>query len=159
MSNALAAPTVDEIASNAPDEPASRFELRHIDRPHPDIELGVQRASLDYLVCAPDRGIDRDTGLVLFFVGYGMEPCGRYVRSLLSYLATKHNCIVASVDYFGANLWDSPKCRWVPHPDFFVNLEKHHGIEVNAPKGFDAKLLCAKLAAILKLRGIGAFHP
>jgi len=159
MSNALAAPTVDEIAPNAPDEPASRFELRHIDRPHPDIELGVQRASLDYLVCAPDRGIDRDTGLVLFFVGYGMEPCGRYVHSLLSYLANKHNCIAASVDYFGAALWDSPKCRWVPHPDFFVHLKKFHGIEINAPKGFDVKQLRAQLSIGLRQRGIARLDP
>jgi hypothetical protein len=135
------------------------FELRRINNPHPDIELGVTRASLDYLVCAPNKGVNANTGLVLFFVGYGMEPCGRYVRSLLSYLANKHNCLAASVDYFGANLWNSPKCRWVPNPEFFINLEKHYGIEVNAPKGFDAKLLRAKLAAILKLRGIDRFHP
>jgi hypothetical protein len=159
MNNALAAPTLDAIAPKAPDEPAGRFELRHIDRPHPDIELGVQRAGLDYLVCAPDRGVNTDTGLVLFFVGYGMEPCGRYVRSLLSYLANKHNCIAASVDYFGAALWESPKCRWVPHPNFFTHLKKFHGIEVNAPKGFDVKQLRDQLSIGLRQRGIARLDP
>ena len=159
MSSALAAPTLDEIAPNALDELASRFELRHIDRPHPDIELGVPRTSLDYLVCAPDRGVNADTGLVLFFVGYGMEPCGRYVRSLLSYLANKHNCIAASVDYFGAALWESPKCRWIPRPDFFVNLKRFHGIEVSAPKGFDVKQLRDQLSIGLRQRGIARLDP
>jgi hypothetical protein len=146
-----------ETADSA--ENAERFELRRIDNPHPDIELGITRASLDYLVYAPDQGINADTGLILFFAGYGMEPCGRYVRSLLSHLATKHNCIAASVDYFGANLWDSLKCRWVPHPEFFVNLKKHHGIEVNAPKGFDAKQLRAQLGTALRQRGVTRLNP
>jgi hypothetical protein len=135
-------------------EIVNRFELRRIANPHPDIELGVARASLEYLVCTPDRGINTDTGLVLFFVGYGMEPCGRYVRSLLSYLANKHNCIAASVDYFGADIWNLRKCRWIPHPDFFTNLKKHHGIEVNAPKGFDTLEMINKLVVALHQRGV-----
>ena len=63
----------EEIETDDAVERASRFELRRIDSPHPDIELGVARSGLDYLVCAPDRGVNADTGLVLFFVGYGME--------------------------------------------------------------------------------------
>lgn len=133
---------------------AERSELRRIERPHPDIELGIARSRLDYLVCAPSQGVNPDTGLVLFFVGYGMEPCGGYVRSLLSYLADKHNCLAASVDYFGADLWGARKCRWVPHSEFFVNLKKHHGIEVTAPKGFDTRLLRERLAELLAARGI-----
>jgi hypothetical protein len=140
-------------------ENLDRFELRRIDNPHPDIELKVARSSLGYLICTPARGIKADTGLILFFVGYGMEPCGRYVRSLLSYLANKHNCVAASVDYFDANLKDSLKCRWVPHPEFFVNLKKYHGIEVNAPKGFDTKQLRAQLGGALKQRGITQLNP
>lgn len=140
-------------------EPTDRFELRHVECPHPDIELGVRRGHLDYLVCPPSRGIDADTGLVLFLVGYGMEAAGDYVRSLLSYLADKHNCLAASVDYFGADLWNPRKCRWVPRPDFFVNLKKHHGIDVTAPKGFDVAQLKVRLAELLATRGIKHLHP
>src|SRR5271163_723369 len=143
MGNTQAVETTPQATETLPC--AERSELRQIARPHPDIELGVRRTVLNYLVCAPTQGVNADTGLVLFFVGYGMEPCGGYVRSLLSYLADKHNCVTASVDYFGANLWSAQKCRWVPHPDFFVNLKKHHNIEVTAPKGFDPLVLYAEL--------------
>ena len=159
MMSPLNASAVDTFTPEASAAPVERCELRHIDRPHPDIELGVQRTNLDYLLCPPDRGIDRDTGLVLFFVGYGMEPCGRYVRSLLSYLANTHNCIAASVDYFGAALWESPKCRWFPSPDFFVQLKKFHGIEVNAPKGFDVRQLRDQLSIGLRQHGIARLNP
>ncbi len=153
MGNAQRVQTTDAL------EGADRSELRHIERPHPDIELGVARTRLDYLVCAPSRGIDADTGLVLFLAGYGMDPGGRYVRRLLSYLADKHNCLAASVDYFGADLWRPSKCRWVPAPEFFVNLKKYHGIDVTAPKGFDVELLKAQLAELLASRGIAQLHP
>ena len=53
---------------------------------HPDIELGVRRGALEYLVCAPDAGIDRDTGLALFVAGYGMIPAA----------ATRRACSVIS---------------------------------------------------------------
>jgi hypothetical protein len=153
MGNTQAVPTTDALQS------ADRSELRQIERPHPDIELGVPRAPLDYLVCAPNRGIDADTGLVLFFVGYGMEPGCDYVRRLLSYLADKHNCLAVSVDYFGADLWGKRKCRWMPGPDFFVNLKQHHGIEASAPKGFDVHQQQVQLAELLATRGVKQLHP
>ena len=88
-----------------------------------------------------------------------MDPCGRYVRSLLTYLANKHNCVAASVDYFGAYLLQSLKSRWYPRPDFFVNLKKYHGIEVKAPKGFDPKHLLGQLGTALSRRGVTRLNP
>lgn len=148
-----------EIAIDPAKPGADRCEMRRIERPHPDIELGVGRTGLDYLLRAPDRGIDRDTGLILFVTGYGMPPCGSYVRNLLTYLANRHNCIAVSVDYFGADPWRKDTCRWVPHPDFFVNLKKHYGLEVNAPKGFDARVMICQLADVLARRGVKSLNP
>jgi pimeloyl-ACP methyl ester carboxylesterase len=147
------------IAIATTDPSADRCEMRRIDRPHPDIELGVARSGLDYLCRVPDRGIDADTGLILFIAGYGMPTCDSYARNLLSYLANEHNCVAASVDYFGADLWRSDKTRWVPHPAFFTSLKKHYGLEVTAPKGFDACLLADQLAATLGRLGVKALHP
>jgi hypothetical protein len=153
MDNTQSAQTTDVL------ECTDRFDMRQIERPHSDIELGVPRSRLDYLVCAPNRGIDADTGLVLFFAGYSMDPGGAYVRRLLSYLADKHNCLAVSVDYFGADLWSKRKCYWVPGPDFFVNLKLYHGIEASAPKGFDVYGLQVELAKLLATRGIKQLHP
>src|SRR5215469_11084301 len=105
-----------ELAIPNTDPGIDHCQMHRIERAHPDIELGVARTGLDYLLCPPDRGIDADTGLILFIVGYGMHPAGPYIRNLLSYLANRHNCLAASVDYFGADLWRPEKCRMVPHP-------------------------------------------
>lgn len=135
-----------------------RFELRRIEHPHPDIELGVARSALDYLVRIPDEGLNAATGLVVFVAGYGMEPCGDYVRRLLSYLANKHNCLAASIDYFGANLLAPSKCKWALNREFFVNLKKYHGVEVNASAGFDTLEMADRLAFALSQRGVKSLH-
>lgn len=141
-------------------EPARpRIELRQLGCPHPDIELGVARSHFAYLACLPDDGINVDTGLFQFLVGYGMEPCGSYVRSLLTYVANRYNCVAVSPDYFGANLWAPGKCKWVPHPEFFLNLKRYHGLDVSAPKGFDTRELADRLAKVLSGRGVKSLHP
>lgn len=134
------------------------IEERRIERPHPDIELGVARAPLDYLACVPDVGVTPETGLVLVLCGYGMDPRGDYVRKLLSHLANAHDCVAASLDYFGADLWSPRKCKLVPHPNFFAALKRHYGLEVTAPKGFDTRLLVPQLVAALVQRGVKALH-
>jgi pimeloyl-ACP methyl ester carboxylesterase len=123
-----------------------------IEAPHPDIELGADRAPLRYLRRAPEAGIDGNTGLALFIAGYGMDPCGDYAQSLLSYLADRHNCVAVSVDYFGANFWT--KCRLVPFPNFFVKLAEHYGVNVTVPGDLDVRQLLLSLAALLKQNGI-----
>ncbi len=131
--------------------------LASIDAPHPDIELGVKRSALRYLVCAPDAGIDRDTGVVLYVGGYGMDPCNSYAESLLSHLANRYNCVAASVRYFGANLWTC--ARLVPLPDFFVKLTQHYGITVNVTRGVDMSQLLHSLGELLKHNGVSELHP
>jgi hypothetical protein len=138
---------------------SDRIELRRIECPHPDIELGVTPSNLNYLVCLPDAGLTAETGLVLFFTDYGMDPCGPYVSRLLPYLANKHDCVAASVDYFGANLWAPNKCNWVPQADFFVNLKKLYGVEVTAPKGFNVRVMAYELAHYLLQKGVTSLNP
>lgn len=123
-----------------------------IETPHADIELGVERRALRYLVRAPSAGVDKHTGLALFIVGYGMEPFGAYAQKLLAHLADRHNCVAVSVDYFGANFLT--KSRLVPCPDFFVNLAQHYGIRVTAPAGVDMVQLLLSLAHLLRQHGI-----
>jgi pimeloyl-ACP methyl ester carboxylesterase len=128
-----------------------------IGAPHPDIELGVRRRALEYLACAPDAGIDRDTGLALFVAGYGMEPCGSYAQSLLGHLANRYNCIAASVNYFGADL--EPKARMVPMPDFFTKLAEQYGLTVSAPRGVDVTELLRHVLSLLAANGIRVLNP
>jgi pimeloyl-ACP methyl ester carboxylesterase len=123
---------------------------------HPDIELGVRRGALEYLVCAPDAGIDRDTGLALFVAGYGMDPCGGYAQSLLGHLANRYNCVAASVNYFGADL--ESKARMAPMPDFFVKLAEHYGLTVSAPRGLDVTELLRHVLSLLAANGIRELH-
>lgn len=131
--------------------------IASLDAPHPDIELGVERSALRYLVCTPDAGIDRDTGLALFVVGYSMEPCGGYAESLLTYLANRHNCVAVSVDYFGANF--GVNARLVPYPNFFVELARHYGVSISVPPQVDMQQVLRSVVALLKQNGVTELHP
>lgn len=125
--------------------------------PHPDIELGVERKPLDYLVCAPDAGIGAGTGLVFFVAGYGMDPLGAYARNLLAHLANRYDCLAVSVRYFGANFQTTAQA--VPMPDFFVKLAEHYGLTIEAPSGVDMGLLLRRLAELLRQNGVESLHP
>ncbi|HWI26048.1 MAG TPA: DUF2920 family protein [Stellaceae bacterium] len=132
------------------------IEAAALATPHPDIELGVDRKPLAYIACAPDAGIDGDTGLALFMSGYGMDPLGAYPRKLLAYLANRHNCVAASVRYFGAGFQEH--ARHVPMPDFFTKLAEHYGLTISAPDGCDMELLLRQLAGVLRQHGVSTLH-
>src|SRR5258707_126227 len=124
--------------------------------PHPDIELGIERSPLSYFICAPDAGLDRNTGLVVFISGYGMDTGGSYAQSLLSYLANRHNCLAVSVRYFGADLYSG--ARFAPMPDFFAQLAKHYGITASVAPGTPISGVVRQIAEVLKQNGVTAFH-
>ena len=128
-----------------------------IDLPHPDIELGIERSPLTYFVRTPDAGLDRNTGLVVFISGYGMEPGGSYEQNLLSYLANQHNCVAVSVRYFGADLY--LEGNFIPMPDFFTRFAEHYGVTVSLARGTPLASVLRKLAELLKENGITSFHP
>jgi pimeloyl-ACP methyl ester carboxylesterase len=142
---------------HAADEPAPGLLARTIASPHPDIELGVARAALEYRVAIPEAGVGAATGLVLVLVGYGHEPFGAYMGKLLPYLANRYDCVAASVDYFGACLW-GPKCRVAPHPDFFRKLEQHYGLKIAMPRGMSLDAMLAQLAQLFAANGIAHVH-
>jgi len=131
--------------------------IASLDAPHPDIELGVARSSLRYLVRTPNAGINCDTGLVLYVAGYGMEPCDSYAESLLAYLANRYNCVAASVHYFGANF--CAHARLVPLPDFFTALNRHYGLSISVPPHVDMQQVLRALAALLEQNGVKELHP
>src|SRR5579875_2304969 len=109
-----------------------------IERPHPDIELRVARGPLSYRACLPISGIDRETGLIIYLGGYGMDSRDGYTRSLLRHLANTYNCVAATLDYFGVRLLTPDiATELVPHPDFFKKLHEHYGVAVTVPKGTD----------------------
>jgi pimeloyl-ACP methyl ester carboxylesterase len=124
--------------------------------PHPDIELGAERATLRYWAAAPKGGIDRDTGLILFITGYGMDPGGSYVESLLPYLASRHNCLAASVEYFGATVWS--RAKYVPFPDFFARFAEHYGITITVPRDISMGLVLTQIADLLAQNGQDKLH-
>jgi pimeloyl-ACP methyl ester carboxylesterase len=129
-----------------------------IEKPHPDIELGVERLALPYFVCVPGTGINSDTGLVLYLGGYGMNPRDSYTKSLLSYLANRYNCVSATLDYFGARIVQWTPGRIGPHPQFFEKLAEHYGLSITAPKGMGLEQIVMSVAALLAQNNIAAFH-
>ncbi len=125
--------------------------------PHPDIENHVGRRPLSYFVTLPEGGITPDTGVILAIEGYGSRPNSEYAGKLRSYLASKYNCLAVTVGYFGQAVKYGSNVT--PYPDFFVNLARHHGISVAAPKNADLVDLIPGLAEILAARGITELHP
>lgn len=130
-----------------------------IEQPHPDIELGVARGPLTYAACRPAAGVDRETGLILYLGGYGMDPCDGYTQGLLHHLANTYNCVAATLDYFGARLLTPDiATELVPHPDFFKKLHEHYGIAITAPKGVGIDQILAGVARLLAQNGIDHLH-
>ncbi len=81
------------------------MEERFVTNPHPDIEIGCGRSSLDYFMTFPSRGMDRDTGVILCIPGYGDYAASPYQRGKLRpYLADRYNCITVGVNFFGMEL-------------------------------------------------------
>jgi pimeloyl-ACP methyl ester carboxylesterase len=129
-----------------------------IELPHPDIELRVNRSPLTYSARLPAAGINAETGLVIYLGGYGMDPRGGYAQNLLTYLANTHNCVAATLDYFGVRLTPSALGELIPHPDFFKKLNEHYGIAITAPKGIGIDRILAGVADLLKQNGITHLH-
>jgi hypothetical protein len=126
--------------------------------PHPDIELGVERSMLGYASCVPDAGVNSDTGLVLFLVGYGMAARGPYTQNLLSHLANKHNCVAASVEYFGAKLMSGADGKIIAHPSLCDKLAEHYGLSKTAWDALPFDELLWRIAGLLSENGISALH-
>lgn len=142
-------------------EPALAYETSRtgtIEQPHPDIELGVERAPLTYSVRLPAAGIDAETGLVIYLGGYGMNPRDGYTQSLLAYLADTYNCVAATLDYFGVRLTPNDATELVPHRDFFKKLHEHYGLTLTVPKGTRIEQILAGIAGLLAQNGITRLH-
>jgi hypothetical protein len=127
--------------------------------PHADIELAVDRSVLGYSSCVPDAGVNRDTGLVLFIAGYGMDTRGAYTQSLLFYLANKHNCVAASVEYFGAKIMSGADGQIVPHPNLLNKLAEHYGLSLTMWNELEFGQLLWGLTKVLLWNGISDLNP
>ena len=125
--------------------------------PHADIENGVARRPLTYHVTPPEGGIDDDTGVILAIEGYGSRPNSEYTIKLRNYLASKYNCLCATVGYFGQSVKYSSVLA--PHPDFFVNLKLHHGVSIAVPRNADMSEMIYQLAPMLAANGITELDP
>ena len=128
-----------------------------IDAPHPDIENGVPRRPLSYFVTPPEGGMNDETGVILAIEGFGSRPNSEYAIKLRGYLATKYNCLAVTVGYFSQAVKYGGSLA--PHPDFFVNLRRHHGITVAATGNADISGLLQSLARILAENGITELDP
>ena len=126
---------------------------------HPDIELGVARTPLAYIACLPDAGIDAETGLILYIGGYGMDARDGYTASLLPYLANKHNCVAATLEYFGAKLISPQSIETLtPHPDFFTKLNEHYGLAITASKDIGIAQIINGVTGLLAQNGMTHLH-
>lgn len=76
--------------------------IRIVSNPHPDIELGIDREPVEYLLTLPEAGINSETGVIMAIPGLGEYTESNYqMNELRPYLANKLNCIAVGVNYFG----------------------------------------------------------
>jgi len=136
----------------------ARHQRFTIELPHPDIENNVERRPLEVHVTVPQTGIGEKTGLIVAIDGYGSHPGQMYPRDKLRpYLADKHDCIVIGVTYFGCLLKSDPETR--PLPDFFVNLERAHGVSVGVARGLPLDVAVRAVCVQLAERGVTRLDP
>lgn len=103
--------------------------------PHPDAELGIARAPIPYRADVPANGLTARTGLIFYVHGYGEDFDSPYSRKLRRYLADRYDCVVVTVDYFGADCYRSGVVK--PGPNFFVNINTHFEMSLTIPEGMD----------------------
>ena len=127
--------------------------------PHPDLEHGVPRQPLEYLLTPPDQGVNAETGLVMIVDGDGFTPATSYNTFLRRYLATRTNCLAVGVFYFGCRLNSLDFVRLRPNPGFFVNLQAAHGIAVSAPAELETDTLVRRLCRTLAGQGVTGLDP
>lgn len=121
-----------------------------------DIENSVARAGLRYRFRIPDAGVGAGTGLILYIPGYGFGIDDDYTGKLHARLANSHDCVVATVDYFGCGLI-AGRGMVLPDPNLFSCLERHHGIKLGIPTEMPPDL--ALLTAIMILERTGITKP
>lgn len=121
-----------------------------------DIENGVERAVLRYRFRIPDAGVGERTGLILYIPGYGFSIDDGYTGKLHSRLANTHDCVVATVDYFGSGLI-AGRGVLAAAPDLFSCLERHHGIALGVPPEMPADV--ALMTAVMILERLGITNP
>ena len=101
--------------------------LKKIEVPAPlDIENKCPRKKLFFQLSIPEDGIGPNTGLIIYIGGYGSQYDDPYTSKLLTYLSNEYDCIAASVQYFGSELYGNATA--VPADNFFVNLKKQYGV-------------------------------
>ncbi len=133
------------------------FDACTLENPHPDIENQVGRQPLSYFLTPPEGGLNDQTGLILAIEGYGSRPNSDYAIKLRHYLAGKYNCLCVTVGYFGQSV--KYHRSLAPHPDFFVNLKRHHGVSLAVPKSADITDVLYRLAEALVAMGITTLDP
>lgn len=70
--------------------------------PHPDIELGWKRNSLEAVLTLPSTGINEETGVILMIPGFdGFTDTNYFKDQMIPSVADKTNCIVVETKYFG----------------------------------------------------------
>ncbi len=129
-----------------------------IERPHPDIELGVPREKIEYSVRLPSQGLSPETGLILYIPGCGFRHNDAYAEKLLPHLADTYDCLALSVGYQGYGLYSGLTERR-PAPDFFAMLEKHHGVSVTATTSMNVSAIAVAVCREMAKRGVTSLHP
>ena len=127
-----------------------------IDTPHPDFENGVQRGPIDYTVNFPDNGINADTGIAFFIDGFGHDPALDYSILVRRYIASRYNCLCIGVAYFGCRLLTRFDIE--PGPDFFANVQRHHGLVLVPRSDAPAGAVLAEALGGIRKSGITRLH-
>ncbi|MDD2814415.1 MAG: DUF2920 family protein [Thiotrichaceae bacterium] len=135
-----------------------------LNMPHPDIELGLPRAAIDYFVTIPHKGVKKNTGLVLFIPGFGMLANAPYVVDKLApYLANQYNCLVVSVNYFGIHNRPETGAYYRLADDFFDLLREIYSLQasIESPtlSSTPANLPQLQNIATASLNGLGNVLP
>ncbi|TYO95513.1 DUF2920 family protein [Desulfallas thermosapovorans] len=68
---------------------------------HPNIYNNMSSRKLNIYFSEPDKGVNQETGLLLFIPGFGAHANSNVYKKMRSVFADKYNVITIQCDYFG----------------------------------------------------------
>lgn len=109
---------------------------------HPTLYSKIERKYRIYF-SAPDMGVNKDTGILLFIAGFGGNANSNIYKKMRNFFSDKYNLVTIQCDYFGYEFMQSPQ-NTILNKFEIRRIEDLHNIKIGHIGDFEKMSRLAK---------------